>query len=62
MVEGAFEQAPLPDLIAALQLADPLVHQQVFDTGVQGLADDVLPVGVFATQHEHAEGAAVLSG
>ena len=59
VVQGALEQPPLPDLVAGLQLADPLVHQQLFDAGVQGLADDALPVRVIATQYEHAERAAI---
>ena len=28
VVEGALEHAPLPDLVAGLELADPLVRQQ----------------------------------
>jgi len=61
VVQGAFEHAPLPDLVAGLQLADPLMHQQLFDAGVQGLADDALPVWMVAAEHKDAQGAAVFA-
>ena len=61
VVEGALEQSPLPHLITALKLADPLMHQQLFQPAVQWLRDDALPVSMVAAQHEHAEGAAVFA-
>ena len=61
VVQGALEQPPLPHLVTALQLADPLMHQQLLQAAVKWLRDDALPVRVVAAQHEHTEGAAIFA-
>ena len=61
VVQGAFKHAPLPNLVAGFELADPLVGQQGQQTPVQWLGGDAVPFGFFVAENEDTEGSAVFA-